>query len=76
MEITLTLDDEVVERASALAERRQRTLDELVAGFLRELSEREAAIEAHARRAREHGGHPGPEYRFRREDCYDRSVPE
>lgn len=76
MEITLTLEDEVVERARACAAGCQRTLDEMVSDMLRELCERETAVEAHRRRALEQGGHPGPDYRFRREDAYDRSVPE
>jgi len=74
MEITLTLADELVERARRWAEQRQTTLDGLVADCLRELREREASIEAYVQWTLEHGGHAGPGYRFRREDCYDRRV--
>lgn len=71
MEITLTLDEELVARARRCAERRQTTLDAMVAELLCREDERAAAIEAHTRRALEHGGHAGPGYRFRRADCYE-----
>jgi hypothetical protein len=74
MEVTLTLDADLVERARSTAERRQTTLDALVADYLRQVSEREAAVEAYVRRTRQTAGRSAQGWRFRREECYDRTV--
>ncbi len=74
MEITLTLDDELVARARAVAEARQTTLDAMVAELLRQDSERIAAIEAWVGRTREQAGRSEPGWRFDREELYDRRV--
>ena len=74
MEITLRLDEELVARARDCAERRQTTLDDMVAELLREASERDATIEAWARRTRETAGRSEPGWRFSRAEVYDRPV--
>ena len=74
MEITLTLDDELVEQARGWAELRQKSLDELFADYLRRLFAVDEEVAAFVRRATEQGGHAGPGYCFNREECYDRSA--
>ncbi|MBI2298219.1 MAG: hypothetical protein HYU66_04580 [Armatimonadetes bacterium] len=74
MEITLTLDEELVERARTCAERRQTTLDHMVAELLRREGERLDAIEAWVQYTREHAGRSEPGWRFNREEIYDRRV--
>jgi hypothetical protein len=73
MEITLTLDDELVARARACAERRQTTLDGLVKEFVQEGCRR-AAIAEFVRLSREHAGRSEPGWRFNREEIYDRPI--
>lgn len=71
MEITLTLDDELLARVRALAVQRQATLDDLLSEQLRKLCEMDEQTEAWVRRTRETAGHAGRGYRFRRADAYE-----
>jgi plasmid stability protein len=70
MDLTLTLDDELAARLRVDAAQHDTTLGRLVVGQLRRLYETEDRLAAWAQRTREHGGHAGPGYRSRREDCY------
>lgn len=74
MEITLNLDEQVVERARACAEQRQTTLDELVEQTLREIGERQARIDAWVRWTLAHAGRSEPGWRFNRDELYDRPI--
>lgn len=75
MEITLRLDDALIERARDLAERRQTSLDELFGELLRQATGA-AAIEEFLRLAAAHGACSAPGWRFDRDACHDRSAHE
>jgi hypothetical protein len=69
---TIQVDDELLSRARLCAERRGTTLEEMLVGFLRDLCEREEAVEAFIRRCNEHAGRAEPGWRFDREECHRR----
>ncbi len=74
MEITLTLDDDLVARARTVAEARQTTLEAMVAELLRQESDRLAEIESWVTRTRANAGRSEPGWRFRRDEVYDRRA--
>ena len=76
MNITLTADDELVAQARRFAERRRTTLEGLMVDFLRDISQREADVEAYRRRCDEHSGRSEPGWRFDREECHRRGKDE
>ena len=73
MEITLTLDDELVARARTVAEARQTTLDSLFRELLEEACQAGAGDEF-VRLAHEHSGRSALGWRFHREAFHDRAA--
>lgn len=74
MNLTISIDEDTLEKARAFAQRQGTSVQELLRDHLRllagERSKQQAAREWH-RLVQEHGGHSGGRYRFRREDAYD-----
>lgn len=73
MGITVTIRDDVAERARALAEQRAMTLDQLVTELLEQVAP-ERPGDAFVRLANQYPGRAEPGWRFDREACHDRGA--
>jgi hypothetical protein len=75
MNITLSIEEEVVKRARELAQRRGKSLNEMIRDYLKSLTDPMTPEEALARLEeswRTHPGHSGGE-KWTREEVHDRS---
>ncbi len=75
MELVITLDDDLADRARAEAERRGESVEAWIRGLIDALTpavDPAEAAEAFVRLTREHPGRPDADWRFSRAELYDR----
>ncbi len=73
--ITLSTDEETIQKTRAFARRQGLSLNELLRRYMDSLAgtdDAESVLEEFTRNAREHGGQSAPGYRFDREDAHRR----
>ncbi len=75
MNITLSANEELIERARAYARRHGTTLNNLIRAYLEQITnelDRDAAAEEFSQLCKENAGTPDRTFRFNRSDVYDR----
>ncbi len=72
MSITLNLDEATAQRVLALAKERELTVDQLVTQLVEQATPERPGDEF-VRLARRYPGRPDPDWKFNREECWDRT---
>jgi len=77
MNITLSSDEQTIQKTRAFARRQGVSLNELLRRYMDSVTNSEnveSALDEFARNALEHGGQSAPGYRFDREESHRRQV--